>query len=210
MPPFGANVGAVSLPSVGWGTAFLDYDNDTLLDLIAVNGHVYPQMDAARLGASAGYRQAALLFHNRGNGTFEDATALYAPVTTEPHVGRGLAIGDLDNDGRLDVVVNDLDGQARVLHNELPGTGHWVEVKLHGGAPNTDAIGAVISVDAGGRRMVRVVQSGTSYLSQDDMRQHFGLGPAAGIDRIEVRWPDGTRTSQEHVTADRLLELQQR
>src|SRR5437773_9594592 len=127
-----------SLPMVGWGTAFFDYDNDGLLDLIAVNGHVYPQLDKARLGASAGYRQRKLLYHNRGDGTFDEVAAQFGSVLSDERVSRGLAIGDLDNDGRLDVVINDLDGSPQVLHNELADRGNWLVVKLTRTTRNTD------------------------------------------------------------------------
>src|SRR4029077_1018565 len=137
-----------SLPLVGWGAAVIDYDNDGLADLIAVNGHVYPQLDKARLGASAGYRQRKLLYHNRGDGTFDEVAAQFGPVLTEERVSRGLAVGDLDNDGRLDVVINDLDGAPQVLRNEYPNPGHWLLVKLKGKGMNTDAIGAIVKVKA--------------------------------------------------------------
>ena len=123
-----------SLPLVGWGTAFFDYDNDGWLDLIVVNGHVYPQLDQARLGASAPYRQRRLLYRNKGDGTFEELADRFGPVLTEPRVSRGLAVGDLDDDGRLDVVINDLDGAPQVLRNELEGPGHWTSVRLVGKA----------------------------------------------------------------------------
>jgi hypothetical protein len=198
-----------SLPYVGWGTAFLDYDNDTRLDIIAVNGHVYPQMDQARLGASAGYRQRKLLFRSLGDGTFEEVGARYGTVFTEPRVSRGLAVGDLDDDGRLDVVVNDLDGSPQVLRNELAAAGHWLRVKLTGKGRNTDAIGAVVTLKAGALTQRRLVQSGTSYLSQDDMRRHFGLGGASQAEWVEVRWPDGTTTRRENVKADQTLAIEQ-
>jgi enediyne biosynthesis protein E4 len=206
---FRAKVAAVSLPYVGWGTSFFDYDNDGWLDLIAVNGHVYPQLDQARLGASAGYRQPKLLYHNRGDGSFDEVSAEYGPVLTEPRVGRGIGVGDLDNDGRLDVVVNDLDGAPQLLKNELAGAGHWLLVKLRGAGQNTDAIGAVLTLTAGGVTQRRVVRSGTGYISQDDMRQHFGLGAATLVDSLEVLWPDGTRTRRERIKADQLLEIRQ-
>ena len=171
-----------SLPYVGWGTEFLDYDNDGLSDLIVVNGHVYPQMDQARRGASAGYRQRRLLYHNRGDGTFDEVAAQYGPAVTEERVSRGLAIGDLDNDGRMDVVINDLDGSPQVLRNVLAPVGHWLIVSLTGRAPNTDAIGAVITVRANGATQTRYVRSGTSYISQSEMRQHFGLGAATTVE----------------------------
>jgi hypothetical protein len=204
---FRSRTAAVSLPFVGWGNAFFDYDNDTWLDLIAVNGHVYPQLDRARLGASAGYRQRKLLYRNRGDGTFEEVGARYGPAFTEERVSRGLAVGDIDNDGGLDVVINDLDGSPQVLHNELAGRGHWLIVKLRGSAPNTDAIGAVIVVKTGGTTQKGIVQSGTSYLSQNDMRQHFGLGAAGTVDAIEVTWPDGTTSRREQVKADQVIDI---
>jgi hypothetical protein len=198
-----------SLPYVGWGTAFIDYDNDTRLDIMTVNGHVYPQMDQAKLGASAGYRQRKLLFRNLGDGTFEEIGARHGTVFTEPRVSRGLAVGDLDDDGRLDVVVNDLDGSPQVLHNELPAAGHWLRVALKGKERNTDAIGAVVTLKAGALIQRRVVQSGTSYLSQDDMRRHFGLGAATAAEWVEVRWPDGTTTRRDGVEADQTITIEQ-
>jgi enediyne biosynthesis protein E4 len=206
---FRAKVAPASLPYVGWGTAFFDYDNDGFQDLIAVDGHVYPQLDQARLGASAGYRQRKLLYHNRGDGTFEEVAARFGPVLTEERVARGLAVGDIDDDGRLDVVINDLDGSPQVLHNELADRGHWLIVKLRGKGENTDAVGAVVRVTAGALRMMRLVRSGTSYLSQDDVRQHFGLGGASRAESLEVRWPDGTLTRMDDVEADRIVEIAQ-
>jgi len=198
-----------SLPYVGWGTAFLDYDNDGLLDLIAVNGHVYPQLDRARSGAAAGYRQRKLLYHNRGGGTFEEVAARYGPALAEDRASRGLAAGDLDDDGRLDVVVNDLDGSPQLLRNELGGAGNWLLVRLRGRPGNTDALGAVVTVKAGPLGLARYVQSGTSYLSQDDTRLHFGLGAAAQADTLEVRWPDGAISRLESVKANQVLEVRQ-
>ncbi len=198
-----------SLPYVGWGTAFVDYDNDGLLDILVVNGHVYPQLDTVRLGASAGYRQRKLLYHNRGDGTFDEMAGQMGPVMTDPHVGRGLAVGDLDNDGRLDVVVNNLDGSPEVLRNELPDRGNWLLVKLTGKGWNTDAIGALVTARAGTMTGIRLVQSGTSYLSQHDMRLHFGLGAATEADSLEVRWPDGTTTTVQHVKANQIVNIRQ-
>jgi len=206
---FRSRTAASSLPYVGWGTAFFDYDNDGLLDILVVNGHVYPQLDVAQRGASAGYRQRKLLYHNRGDGTFDEVAAQFGPVLMEERVSRGLAVGDLDNDGRLDVVVNDLDGGAQVLHNELAEAGHWLEVTLRGKGRMTDAIGAVVKLRAGRLNMMRLVQSGTSYLSQEDMRRHFGLGAATRAEALEVVWPDGSVTRRENVAADQRLEIRQ-
>jgi len=206
---FRSKTGASSLPYVGWGTAFFDYDNDGFLDIVVVNGHVYPQLDQARLGASAGYRQRKLLYHNRGDGSFDEVAAQYGPVFTEERVSRGLAIGDLDDDGRIDLVINDLDGGPQVLHNELEDAGNWLLVRLEGKPPNTDAIGAVVTVKAGPLSLTRFVRSGTSYISQDDMRQHFGLARAPQADSVEVRWPDGTTTRKQAVKANQILRLRQ-
>jgi hypothetical protein len=206
---FRSRTAPVSLPYVGWGDAFFDYDNDTWLDLIAVNGHVYPQLDRVKTGASAGYRQRKLLYHNRGDGTFDEVAAKYGTVFTEQRVSRGLAIGDLDNDGGIDIVINDLDGAPQVLHNELAGRGHWLLVKLRGTPPNTDAIGAIVSVTTGAVTQKGLVQSGASYLSQDDMRRHFGLGSADTVDHLDVTWPDGTTSRREKVKADRIVEITQ-
>jgi enediyne biosynthesis protein E4 len=206
---FRSKTAASGLPFVGWGTAFLDYDNDGWVDLVAVNGHVYPQLDQARLGASAGYRQRKLFYVNKRDGTFEEVGARFGPAFTEERVSRGLAVGDLDDDGRLDLVINDLDGRAQVLSNEVQTAGHWLMVKLRGKGKNTDAIGAVVTVRAGGIAQMRVVQSGTGYISQDDMRQHFGLGAAAAADAVEVRWPDGSTTRRENVKGDRIVEIAQ-
>jgi hypothetical protein len=204
---FRSRSAAVSLPYVGWGNAFLDFDNDGWLDLIAVNGHVYPQLDRARLGASAGYRQRKLLYRNLGNGTFEEVGGKSGAAFTEERVSRGLAIGDLDNDGGVDVVINDLDGAPQVLRNEAAARGNWLIVKLRGAAPNTDAIGAIVTVKTGAASQRGLVQSGTSYLSQNDMRQHFGLGAAALADSIEVAWPDGTTSRREGVKANQVVEI---
>jgi hypothetical protein len=198
-----------SLPYVGWGAAFFDYDNDGWQDLIVVNGHVYPQLDTARLGASAPYRQRKLLYRNRSDGTFEEVAEGFGPLLAEARVSRGLALGDLDNDGRLDLVINDLDGHAQILRNELPETGNWLLVKLEGGAKLTDAIGAVITVRVGEAAQTRLVRSGTGYLSQDDMRQHFGLGAATKVDSLQVLWPDGTTTERRDVEANQLVVIEQ-
>jgi enediyne biosynthesis protein E4 len=206
---FSSRSAASSLPFVGWGTSFFDYDNDGLLDIITINGHVYPQMDQVRLGASAGYHQRKLLYHNAGDGSFDEVAAQFGSVVTGERVSRGLAVGDLDNDGRLDLVINDLDGRPQVLHNELQGAGNWLSVKLRGKGQNRDAVGAVVAVKAGKLSLMRLVQSGTSYISQDDMRRHFGLGSEKQADSIEVRWPDGTITKKENVKANQIVEIPQ-
>jgi enediyne biosynthesis protein E4 len=134
----------------------------------------------------------------------------YGPTLTEERVSRGLAVGDLDDDGRLDVVINDLDGTPQVLRNEIAGAGHWLTIRLTGSGKNTNAIGALVTVKAAGATQLRVVQSGTSYVSQEDMRRHFGLGTRTQADSVEVRWPDGTVTTLANVKADQVLDIRQR
>ena len=198
-----------SVPHVGWGTAFLDYDNDGWLDILAVNGHVYPQLDQARGGPAAAYRQRKLLYHNRRDRTFDEVAGRLGPALAEERVSRGLAVGDLDNDGRLDVVINNLDGSPQLLRNELEDAGNWLSVNLTGKGGNRDAIGAIVRVKAGELSLMRLVQSGTGYLSQDDMRRHFGLGKEGQADTIEVRWPDGTTSRRENVKANQIVEIRQ-
>jgi hypothetical protein len=198
-----------SLPYVGWGTTFLDYDNDGWLDLMNGNGHVYPQIDSTKLGASAGYRQRRLFYRNKRDGTFEEIGEQLGPAFTDARVSRGLALGDLDNDGRLDMVINDLDFPPQILHNEVESPGNWLLVKLEGKGTLTDAIGAVITARIDDGIMTRLIRSGSSYLSQEDMRQHFGLGEANKVDSIEVLWPDGSTSTVENVEANQILVIRQ-
>lgn len=198
-----------SLRNVGWGTAFLDYDNDGWLDLLLVNGHVYPQVAELEVEAIAPYHQRRLLYRNRRDGTFEEIGEKVGGPLTEPRVSRGMAVGDLDNDGRLDVVINNQVGKAEVWRGVYPGAGNWLLVELVGAGKLTDAIGATVHLGLGKQRQMRLVQSGSNYLSQDDMRLHFGLGDASKIDTLEVRWPDGTTTARADVAVNQVLRIEQ-
>ncbi len=186
---YDSGLALASLPYVKWGTAFVDLDNDGWPDLFSVNGHVYPQVDTTPSGAR--YREPSNLLLNERDGTFCDAGALAGPAIREPKVSRGLAAADLDNNGNVDLVVENLDGTPTILHNEgLPGT-HWVSFELSGTKSNRLALGARIKLTAGGVTQMDEVRSGGSYLSQNDLRVHFGLGKADKIDSVEVRWPSG-------------------
>ena len=201
---FRTQTAAPSVRHVGWGVSFLDADNDTHLDLMLVNGHVYPQMDAINLEASAAYKQRRMFFHNRGGGVFTEVTDPKGPLA-QATVSRGLAVGDLDNDGRLDAVITDLDGAAQVLRNATAGAGHWLQVELEFKGKNRDAVGAVVRAHIGKTVLMRTVQSGTGYLSQDAQRLHFGLGDAKKIDRLDVLWPDGSSSSLSSPAVDQVL-----
>jgi hypothetical protein len=185
-----ANVSQMSRPYVGWGTGFFDLDNDGWLDLLVVNGHVYPQVDTLPSGAR--YRQPKLLHVNLGNGAFCDASRQAGPALLEPRASRGAAFGDLDNDGRIDVVVNDLDGPPMVLRNEGGGDANsWVTLELAAKKGSPLAIGARVRVVTADGAQIEEVRSGASYLSQNDLRLHFGLGKSAKVDLVEIRWPSG-------------------
>ena len=179
-----------SIPYVGWGTNFFDYDNDGWLDLLVVNGHVYPQVERAKRATS--YRQRKLLYRNNRDGTFAETAAAAGTALLEPAVSRGSATGDLDNDGDVDIVVNNLDGAATVLRNEDGRRRNFLVVDLRGTHANRSAIGARITVRAGDLVQTAERRSGSSYLSQDDSRLHFGLDARKQVDSIAVRWPNGT------------------
>ena len=202
---FEVGVGLASLPWVKWGDAFFDLDNDGWLDLISVNGQVYPQVD--QLPSGARYRQPKNLFINERDGNFCDASNQAGPALIEPRVSRGLAIADLFNDGNVDVVVSDLDGPPMILRNPgLPGN-HSVSFELAGTKSNRLGIGARLKVVAGGITQTSQVFSGGSYLSQHDFRQHFGLGSATKIDSIEIQWPSGTVDKLTNLAADKFYSV---
>jgi hypothetical protein len=197
---YDAGVAVASLPWVKWGTAFFDLDNDGWLDLISVNGQVYPQVD--QLPSGARYRQPKNLFMNQRNGTFCDAGALAGPALQVPRVSRGLALADLDNDGNVDVIIADLDGEPMILKNPgLPGK-HWVSFELAGTKSNRLAIGARLKLVAGGMTQTSEIFSGGSYLSNHDFRVHLGLNDATKIDSLEIRWPSGKVETIKDLKAD--------
>jgi hypothetical protein len=197
-------VGAATLPFVGFGDGFLDYDNDGWQDLLIVNGHVYPQVDRhANWGMS--YAQRPLLFHNTGNGRFELAPAVSGSGLAETCVGRGAAFGDLFNNGKIDVVVNCLDGPPLLLRNVNKDHHHWVTFEMKGaqGSPR-DAVGTTVYLNAGNLRQRGDVLSGGSYLSSNDLRVHFGLGSKTGIERVEIHWPSGRKEIVPPPDVDRI------
>jgi len=189
---FASKVAQVSIPYVGWGVDFIDFDNDGWVDLMEVNGHVYPQMDNA--SSSTTYTQRILLFHNERNGTFSEVAASCGDALMLRRVSRGAAFGDIDNDGDVDVVINNLDGAPVVLRNDGGNNNNWISIKTVGAKKNRDALGALVKVTADNLVQLREVYSGGSYISQNDTRLHFGLGKKNRIDSIEIRWPSGGKT----------------
>ena len=184
-----SGVAVPSLPYVKWGTAFVDLDNDGWLDLITATGHVYPQVDLLPSGAR--YREPKLLHMNQKDGTFCDASRQAGPALLEPRASRGLAIGDFFNDGNMDVVINDIDGTPMLLRNHGIAGNHWISFELAGTKSNRLAIGARLKLVAGGMTQTEQIHSGASYLSQHDLRVHFGLGKATKVDSMEIIWPSG-------------------
>lgn len=205
-------IAAVTVPFLGWGDAFLDYDNDGWKDLMMADGHVYPQVDKQPWGTS--WAQRPLLFHNMEGKRFEPMPATEGTGLADVISGRGMAEGDLFNDGKLDVVINVIDGHPVLLRNVSPDHNHWLELKLVGGAKTStsrgsprDGVGATVYLTANGMKQREDVLSGGSYASTSDPRPHFGLGQATKVDDIEVRWPSG---SVEHFTVpgvDRIVTL---
>jgi len=195
-----SGVALPSLPWVKWGTAFFDADNDGWLDLIAVSGHVYPQVDTLPAGAS--YREPKILQMNQHDGTFCDASTQAGSALMEKRVSRGLAVGDLFNDGNVDVVVGDIDGAPMILRNHGISGNHWVSFELAGTKSNRLALNARVKIVAGGTTQTEEIHSGGSYLSQNDLRVHFGLGTAQKIDSVEIRWPSGEIENLPGMPAD--------
>jgi len=202
---YASGVALPSLPWVKWGTAFVDLDNDGWLDLIAVSGHVYPQVDT--LPSGGGYREPKLLHFNQKDGTFCDASNIAGPALKERRVSRGLAVGDLFNDGNMDVVISDLDGSPMILRNRGVAGRHWVSFELAGTKSNRLALNARIKIVGGGVTQTDEIHSGGSYLSQNDLRVHFGLGAAKRIDSVEIHWPSGKTETLSDLASDQFYSV---
>ena len=194
-----------SLPYVKWGTAFVDLDNDGWLDLFTVDGHVYPQVDSLPSGAR--YREPDVLNMNEGNGDFCNASKEAGPAIMEPRASRGLAVGDLFNNGQMDLVVGAIDGAPMLLKNMGIAGDHWVSFELAGTKSNRLAIGARLTLKAGGMTQTAQIHSGGSYLSQNDLRVHFGLGKATKIDSLMVQWPSGHVDTMRNLAADKFYSV---
>jgi enediyne biosynthesis protein E4 len=212
----GLNFTDVSYPSgiargtaayVGWGDAFFDLDNDGWPDLILVNGHVYPQVDTKDIGTS--FREPKLLYLNQHDGTFRDISKLAGPAIQIPQVSRGLAVGDLFNDGHLEIVVENLEGEPMILRTEGGPRNHWISFQLEGTKGSPLALNARLRATAGDLVQQDEVRSGGSYLSQSDLRIHFGLGNHEKVDKLEIFWPSGKVETLTNVGADHFYTLKE-
>ena len=178
---------AANTEYLGWGVMFFDFDNDGWPDLFLANGHVYPEVDTYKLGST--YEEPRLLYHNTGKGKFEDISRSSGRGVITPWAGRGLATGDLWNNGKLAVLISNMNARPSLLVNKFSYPNHWIGIKTLGTRSNRDGIGARVTIKLGNRTLIDEVRSGSSYDSNSDMRLHFGLGTATKIDSIQVRWP---------------------
>jgi enediyne biosynthesis protein E4 len=190
---------------LGWGAALVDLDNDGWLDAFLVNGHVYPEV--AQIKTEAAYKQRKVVYRNLGGGRFEELGERLGPPAATPKAGRGAAFGDYDNDGDVDVVVNNVHDTPDLFRTEAPAGHHWVSLKLVGTKSNRSAIGARVRCAAGGATQWQEVRGGGSYASQSDLRVHFGLAGATAVDRLWVRWPNGLEEEWTALAADRIHTL---
>ena len=199
-------IAEISVPFLSWGDAFMDYDNDGWKDLLMDNGHVYPEADKYAWGTS--WKERPMLFHNLLGKKFEPVAAVEGTGLAAVIAGRGMAVGDLFNDGKIDAVINVMDGHPVLLRNVDANKNHWIEFKLVGGPKSPrDGTGATVYVTAGGMKQRGDDLSGGSYLSSNDPRPHFGLGTTAKVDDIEVHWPSGKVERFKVEGVDKILTL---
>ena len=204
---YATGIAAATIPFVGFGDGFLDYDNDGWLDLLIANGHVYPSVDQHPEWGTT-YAQRPLLFHNLRNGKFELVPAVEGTGLAEVSVGRGAAFGDLFNDGKIDVVINNADRPPTLLRNVNPDHHHWIALKLVGGAGSPrDAVGATVYLTGSSGRQRGDVLSGGSYLSSNDLRVHFGLGDDTALPSVNIHWPSGAQEIVKLPALDRIFTL---
>ena len=198
---------AVNTQYVCWGVGFLDLDNDGWLDIFHVTGTVYPEVE--KVYPSYKFKNQRVIYRNLRDGGFEDVSALCGSAILEHHASRGCAFGDFDNDGNIDILVMNMNEPPSLLHTESRLGNHWLSIKVLGSRSNRSAIGARVAVTAGGRRQIREVLSGSSYISQSDLRQHFGLGEATRIDHVEVQWPSGVVDKIASIEVDQFVTIQE-
>ena len=190
---------------LGWGAAFLDYDNDTWLDILLVNGHVYPEVEGKVAGQT--FRQARVLYRNQDGKRFANVSGLSGPGITDERPSRGMAVGDYDNDGDIDVFVNNMGETPSLLKNQGGSRQAFLSLVLVGTKSNRNGIGAKVTLTAGGRKQFSEVRSGSSFMSHNDFRLHFGLANLSEVERIEIYWPSGIRQVIENVKMNQFLQV---
>ncbi len=200
-----SGIGETSLLHSGWGVCFLDYDNDGLKDLIIVQGHVIDNIHLQF--PDLHYQEPMMLLHNIGSGKFVEVSQASGEVFHQRWAGRGLARGDIDNDGRIDVVVTTNDGPAYIVRNVTPTDNHWITLLLVGHKSNRDAIGAVVKLTTAAGPQWWIVSTGGSYCSSSDKRAHFGLGAESEAVSIEIQWPSGIHQVLHHVKSNQILRI---
>lgn len=203
---FQAGLGA-NTKYLGWGLGLFDFDNDGWPDIFMSNGHVFPEVDTKKLHVT--FKQRKVLYKNLGNGRFADISASAGPALGQPRPSRGTAFGDFDNDGDMDVAIVNMNEPPSLLRNDLPAKNNWIKVKCIGTKSNRSAIGARVRVVTGRHSQMNEVLSGSSFLSQNDLRLHFGLGQARQADQVEVRWPLGLVESFKNIEGNQLLVVQE-
>jgi enediyne biosynthesis protein E4 len=191
---------------LGWGTLFVDIDNDGWPDVFMANGHVYPEVDNKAINNT--FKERKLLYWNEHNGRFRDISLESGPGITMPFNSHGVAAADFDNDGAVEILVNNSHDRPSLLKN-YGEHGNWILLKLVGTKSNRDAIGARVTVWVGGHQQTQEVRSGGGYISQSDFRLHFGLGTATKIDTLEIRWPSGLMQRLENVAANRIAKIRE-
>jgi hypothetical protein len=192
---------------VGWGTGFFDFNNDGWKDLFLVNGHAFPEVD--RLGIDIHYKDRAILYENEKNAKFRDISEQAGPALKEKHSSRGAAFGDVDNDGSIEIAVNNQNEPPSLLKQGTNPPGHWVILKLMGTRSNRSAIGAKVKLTANGHAQYGEVRSGGSYLSQNDLRLHFGLAAATAVERIEITWPSGIKQELKNQHSNQIITIRE-
>jgi hypothetical protein len=200
-------VAGATRPYIAFGSKWMDADNDGWLDLMIVNGDV--QDNISQIDKTASFEQPTQFFYNNHGKHFSDASSSLVGPAARSIVGRGLAIGDFDNDGRIDALVVDSEGAPLLLHNETSPIGHWLEVDLVGKQDNRDGIGSIMTIQAGGLKQTRLCTTGGSYLSASSKTVHVGIGSAAIVDQLTVRWPSGHVDSYHHILADRIITVRE-
>ncbi len=204
---FASGIG-VNNQYVAWGCGFIDYDNDGWTDILQINGHVYPEIGGHSIGQS--FKNPRLVYKNMGNGQFKDVSVAMGPGINQPFSSRGAAFGDYDNDGDVDALILNMNDVPSLLRNDGGNKQNWIKIKLIGTKCNRTAIGARVRVVTGKHIQMDEVRSGSSVMSQSDLRLHFGLGQVQSVDLIEVNWPTTQKIERfTHIKANQILTIRE-